>query len=70
VAEVRDAEVTIVGGGAIGHGVSGSAGLAGHVLESLQPDPSPYVKSLGPGRYLPPQLPRAGDDRRRSLSDS
>jgi glycine/D-amino acid oxidase-like deaminating enzyme len=35
------------------HGVSGSAGLAGHVLESLQPDPSPYVKSLSPSRYYP-----------------
>lgn len=35
------------------HGVSGSAGLAGHVLESLQPDPSPYVKSLSPRRYYP-----------------
>ena len=35
------------------HGVSGSAGLAGHVLESLQPDPSPYVKSLSPARYYP-----------------
>jgi glycine/D-amino acid oxidase-like deaminating enzyme len=35
------------------HGVSGSAGLAQHVLESLQPDPSPYVQSLSPGRYLP-----------------
>jgi glycine/D-amino acid oxidase-like deaminating enzyme len=35
------------------HGVSGSAGLAGHVLESLQPDPSPYVKSLSPARYHP-----------------
>ncbi len=35
------------------HGVSGSAGLAGHVLESLQPDPSPYVRSLSPARYCP-----------------
>jgi glycine/D-amino acid oxidase-like deaminating enzyme len=35
------------------HGVSGSAGLAEHVLESLQPGPSPYVRSLSPGRYLP-----------------
>jgi glycine/D-amino acid oxidase-like deaminating enzyme len=35
------------------HGVSGSAGLAQHVLESLQPDPSPYVRSLSPARYLP-----------------
>ncbi len=35
------------------HGVSGSAGLAQHVLESLQPDPSPYVQSLSPRRFLP-----------------
>jgi hypothetical protein len=35
------------------HGVSGSAGLAGHLLESLQPDPSPYVRSLSPARFLP-----------------
>jgi hypothetical protein len=35
------------------HGVSGSAGLAQHVLESLQPDPSPYVRSLSPWRFLP-----------------
>jgi len=35
------------------HGVSGSAGLAEHVLESLQPGPSPYLRSLSPGRYLP-----------------
>lgn len=31
----------------------GSAGLAQHVLESLQPDPSPYVRSLSPRRFLP-----------------
>ena len=35
------------------HGVSGSAGLAQHVLESLQPDPSGYVQSLSPARYVP-----------------
>jgi glycine/D-amino acid oxidase-like deaminating enzyme len=35
------------------HGVSGSAGLAGHVLESLQREPSPYVRSLSPARFLP-----------------
>jgi glycine/D-amino acid oxidase-like deaminating enzyme len=34
------------------HGVSGSAGLAAHLLESLQPDPSPYVRSLSPARFL------------------
>ncbi len=36
------------------HGVSGSAGLAMHLVESLQPDPSPYVRSLSPARFLPP----------------
>jgi glycine/D-amino acid oxidase-like deaminating enzyme len=35
------------------HGVSGSAGLAEHVLESMQPDPSPYVRSLSPARFMP-----------------
>jgi glycine/D-amino acid oxidase-like deaminating enzyme len=35
------------------HGVSGSAGLADHVLESLRPDPTPYVRSLSPARYQP-----------------
>jgi glycine/D-amino acid oxidase-like deaminating enzyme len=35
------------------HGVSGSAGLAEHVLESLQPDPPPYVRSLSPARFMP-----------------
>ena len=35
------------------HGVSGSAGLAESVLESLQPDPSPYTRSLSPARFMP-----------------
>jgi glycine/D-amino acid oxidase-like deaminating enzyme len=35
------------------HGVSGSAGLAMHLLESLTSDPSPYVRSLGPDRFIP-----------------
>jgi glycine/D-amino acid oxidase-like deaminating enzyme len=35
------------------HGVSGSAGLAMYLVESLGPDPSPYVQSLSPDRYLP-----------------
>jgi glycine/D-amino acid oxidase-like deaminating enzyme len=35
------------------HGVSGSAGLAESVLESLQPDPSPYIRSLSPARFMP-----------------
>ncbi|WP_163570232.1 NAD(P)/FAD-dependent oxidoreductase [Fodinicola feengrottensis] len=35
------------------HGVSGSAGLAEYVMESMRPDPSPYVQSLSPARFLP-----------------
>jgi len=35
------------------HGVSGSAGLAQSVLESLRPGPSPYVRSLSPARFMP-----------------
>jgi glycine/D-amino acid oxidase-like deaminating enzyme len=35
------------------HGVSGSAGLAMHLLESLAGDPSPYVRSLSPDRFVP-----------------
>ena len=34
------------------HGVSGSAGLAAHVVESLSGDPSPYVRSLSPARFM------------------
>ena len=35
------------------HGVSGSAGLAMHLVESLTSDPSPYVRSLSPDRFIP-----------------
>jgi glycine/D-amino acid oxidase-like deaminating enzyme len=35
------------------HGVSGSAGLAMHLVESLRPNPSPYVASLSPDRFVP-----------------
>jgi glycine/D-amino acid oxidase-like deaminating enzyme len=35
------------------HGVSGSAGLAMHLVESLTADPSPYVRSLTPDRFIP-----------------
>ena len=35
------------------HGVSGSAGLAIHLVESLSGDPSPYVRSLSPDRFIP-----------------
>jgi glycine/D-amino acid oxidase-like deaminating enzyme len=35
------------------HGVSGSAGLAMHLVESLRPHPSPFVRSLSPNRFVP-----------------
>lgn len=35
------------------HGVAGSAGIALHLVESLQGDPSPYVASLTPDRFIP-----------------
>jgi glycine/D-amino acid oxidase-like deaminating enzyme len=35
------------------HGVSGSAGLAMHLVASLTSDPSPYVRSLSPDRFIP-----------------
>lgn len=35
------------------HGVSGSAGLARNLVESLNPGPSPYVESLSPDRFIP-----------------
>jgi len=39
-------------GGCNAHGVSGSAGIGRHLVESmLGPDPSPYVKSLSPNRF-------------------
>ena len=42
----------VMAAGCNAHGVSGSAGLAQHLVESLHGDPSPYVRSLGPGRFL------------------
>ncbi len=42
----------VMAGGCNAHGVSGSAGIGRHVVESiLQADPSPYVKSLSPDRF-------------------
>ncbi len=35
------------------HGVSGSAGIALHLVESLSGQPSPYVRSLSPDRFVP-----------------
>jgi len=40
-------------GGCNAHGVSGSAGIGRHVVESmLEPLPSDYVRSLSPDRFL------------------
>ncbi len=42
----------VMAGGCNAHGVSGSAGIGQHVVESiLDPNPSPYVKSLSPDRF-------------------
>jgi glycine/D-amino acid oxidase-like deaminating enzyme len=42
----------VMAGGCNAHGVSGSAGIGRHVVESiLEPNPSPYVKSLSPNRF-------------------
>jgi glycine/D-amino acid oxidase-like deaminating enzyme len=42
----------VMAGGCNAHGVSGSAGIGRHLVESiLDPDPSPYVKSLSPDRF-------------------
>ena len=42
----------VMAGGCNAHGVSGSAGIGRHVVESiLDPAPSPYVQSLSPDRF-------------------
>jgi glycine/D-amino acid oxidase-like deaminating enzyme len=42
----------VMASGCNAHGVSGSAGIGRHVVESiLDRDPSPYVKSLSPDRF-------------------
>ena len=42
----------VMAGGCNAHGVSGSAGIGRHVVESmLDPNPSPYVQSLSPNRF-------------------
>jgi glycine/D-amino acid oxidase-like deaminating enzyme len=43
----------VMAAGCNAHGVSGSAGLAQHLLESLSGDVSPYVASLSPDRFIP-----------------
>ena len=42
----------VMAGGCNAHGVSGSAGIGRHLVESLlDPSPSPYVRSLSPDRF-------------------
>ena len=42
----------VMAGGCNAHGVSGSAGIGRHVVESmLETEPSPYVRSLSPDRF-------------------
>ena len=42
----------VMAGGCNAHGVSGSAGIGRHVVESLlEKEPSPYVASLSPNRF-------------------
>lgn len=43
----------VMAAGCNAHGVSGSAGLAEHLIESLSGAPSDYVRSLSPNRFLP-----------------
>jgi glycine/D-amino acid oxidase-like deaminating enzyme len=43
----------VMAAGCNAHGVSGSAGLAQCVVESLSDDASPYVRSLSPNRFVP-----------------
>ncbi len=43
----------VMAGGCNAHGVSGSAGIGQHVVESiLETEPSSYVKSLSPDRFI------------------
>ena len=47
----------VMAGGCNAHGVSGSAGIGRHVVEALlEPEPSAYVQSLGPDRFLDASL--------------
>ena len=43
----------VMAAGCNAHGVSGSAGLARHLVESLSTEVSPYVESLSPNRFIP-----------------
>ena len=43
----------VMAAGCNAHGVSGSAGIAQCLVESLSDDVSPYVRSLSPDRFVP-----------------
>jgi len=53
IGESRQLKGFVMAGGCNAHGVSGSAGIGRHVVESmLESEPSPYVRSLSPDRFL------------------
>ncbi len=53
IGESRRLSGFVMAGGCNAHGVSGSAGIGQHVVESmLEPESSPYVRSLSPDRFL------------------
>ena len=53
IGPVRGLKGFVMAGGCNAHGVSGSAGIGRHVVESLTPESaSGYVKDLSPNRYL------------------
>ncbi len=54
VGPVPGVEGFVMAAGCNAHGVSGSAGIAAAVVESLGPAPSDYVGSLAPQRFGPP----------------
>ncbi len=53
VGATKKVEGFVMAGGCNAHGVSGSAGIGRHVVESmLETNPSPYVQSLSPDRFI------------------
>ena len=52
IGEASSVKGFFMAGGCNAHGVSGSAGIGRHLVESmLESNPSPYVKSLSPDRF-------------------
>ena len=53
IGESHKVQGFVMAGGCNAHGVSGSAGIGRHVVESMfQTDPSDYVMSLSPDRFF------------------